>query len=541
MVLERGQNGESVQDIVSNYLLLGNKYKNPAKVELVLASLPPDGTKTSLRDIAVTTAVQCNAPGAAKLKERSDEKSFGIEGSTLEAGHHTTRMHANFTWQIVGATRSVVHDVFHYPPFYNSEQQSQRYVEAKEGSYIVPADLTPEQENFYLEVAAFSNKAYFGLLEVLKPRVEERIRDMYPTDGWRVEKTRARLETKVKKISQEVARYVLPIGQLTTLYHTLNEISLLRLFRASQQTNFPDEARFIIGSMLDTVGKADPTIWAELEKPLLTAREGVIKEEYISAQKRAFDVKIGENLSLIQNPWGVNDGLLIDAVRNALALPASAYSDSEVLNILMSPGQNKLLADVYETGMLDPLTSALRQLSITFATKLSHTADSQRQRQRFTPGDTPPIDQIFDGQVDCITPKVIKETPQINEVYGEIMNKIFDDVNKAIQMGIPREQALLLLPNATAVRLTESGQLFDWLHRWKQRLCYLAQEEIFFISVEQVSQLSEILPESAQMLLAPCGVRMAAGIRPRCPEGDRWCGQPVFNWTLQKYKANRLI
>lgn len=207
----------------------------------------------------------------------------------------------------------------------------------------------------------------------------------------------------------------------------------------------------------------------------------------------------------------------------------------------MDPSANKLLADVYEIGMMEPLTSVLRQISVTFVTELSHTADSQRQRQRRTPGATPSIEVLYDGSPDYLIPLVIEENSDLKSFYGEIMAKIFHNVEKAIKIGMPKEYALLLLPNALTVRVVESGDLFDWLHRWKQRLCYLAQEEIFFISVEQVEQLAKALPQSASMLLASCGIRRAAGVRPKCPEGDRWCGQPVFNWPIEEYKKHRLI
>jgi hypothetical protein len=118
---------------------------------------------------------------------------------------------------------------------------------------------------------------------------------------------------------------------------------------------------------------------------------------------------------------------------------------------------------------------------------------------------------------------------------------MFDNVNTTIEMGIPKEYATLLIPNAINIRVVEGGDLFDWIHRWKQRLCYLAQEEIFFVSLDQVKDLEKVIPEIKPMLLAPCGIRKAVGVSPRCSEGSRWCGQPVYNWQLDKYEKNRLI
>jgi hypothetical protein len=293
--------------------------------------------------------------------------------------------------------------------------------------------------------------------------------------------------------------------------------------------------------MINDVAKKDPTIWGELDQPLPPAARYPFDKRYVGLQREKFDEKMNGKTSLLKNPLGINGLILVEAVRNSLSLPEEEYTDTEVLDILLNPAKNKLLADVYETGMLDPLTSALRQLTLTFSTRLSHTGDSQRQRQRMTPGDTPAIGELYNGTADWVTPLVIKENPELNQMFTEIILNIFSNVNKAIEIGIPREQALLLLPNAMTVRLVETGSLFDWAHRWKQRLCYLAQEEIFFISLDQVQQVSEILPAAVPLLLAPCGVNAAAGISPRCPEGKRWCGQPVFNWKIENYKKHRLI
>lgn len=532
---------ECIKQVVSDYIGLKDCFLRPPEVKLVLASQSTEGKSIKARDVAVTTAVQCYAPGVAQLKERVDEKSEFIAESTLAAGHHTTRMHTHFTWQIIGVTRSVVHDVFHANPFYNSEQQSQRYVEAKAGNYLVPTMLPKEQRLFFEESANFANQAYFRLLERLAPEVEKRMRATYPESGWKVKATADRLNSKTGKICQEIARYVLPIGQLTTFYHTLSELQLLRLFKASQMRHFSEEAQFIIGSMVLEAANFDPTLWKELNFPIRRGTGESVAESYIRSEKEEFDKVLDGRASLLLNPAGVDKNILISGARNVLGASRFKLSDEEVLRQLMSPSENKLLADVYETGMMDSLTSSLRQISLAFATKLSHTADSQRQRQRRTPGATPTIEALYDGTPDYITPLVIRENPDIKAFYDRTMFEIFANVETAVKRGVPKEYALLLLPNALSVRLVESGDLFDWLHRWKQRLCYLAQEEICFISIEQVEQVGKVLPEAINTLLAPCGIRKLAGVTPRCPEGERWCGQPVFNWPIKKYEENRLI
>lgn len=540
---ERNRNPESYLKYLESYLRLENEFVEPPKISLQLVSLSPNQIeKLGVRDVAATTAFQCYAPGIAKLKDRSnDPKAQAVADSTLDAGHHTTRMHCNFTFRIEGATRSVTHDIFHSHPFYNSEQQSQRYVEAKEGNYLIPKNLSEKQQQIYLRAASFSNRAYFELLKILHPEIDRRIRQMYPEEGWQSTKTAERLNSKIAKTSQEISRYVLPIAQKTIYYHTLNEMQLLRMFRACEMQNFSKEAKYILARMICEVNNYDPQINYELNPPLTDVPFNSFNEEFIFEQKQEFDSALNNKQTLLRGVPENARAILADTVRNVLGIPSTQMSDKMALDNLLNPGKNKLLADVYETGMLDPMTNSLRQINLTFATRLSHTADSQRQRQRRTPGATPSIEALYDGGPDYSTPLVVRENPVLKDCYDKIMCEIYENAGKAISAGIPKEYALLLLPNAHNVRVVESGDLFDWIHRWKQRLCYLAQEEIFFISVEQVQQVIEELPEAQSIFLAPCGIRQKATVKPRCPEGERWCGKPVFNWQIERYKEERLI
>ncbi len=530
------------QEYLEYCLGLRSKFENPPSVSLELRTRVPQGLEdVGVTDISSTVAFQCYAQGISPIRRRPEEKAAEVNRVTLDAGHHTTRMHTYFTYKLTGVTRSATHDIFHANPFYNSEQQSQRYVEIKDGSFIVPAGLTENQRNCYLKAARYANDSYFELLSVLEPEVRERVVRMYPKEGWGVKVTADRLQGKIGKLSQEVARYVAPIGQLTVYDHTLNELQLLRLFRASTLPNFSNEARYVIAEMVKTVSEVDPTILSELREPLGVAESNGFCEEYILQQKKEFDALLGDNQSVMRGDLMEAGVVLAGAVRNILGMPESMVSDQKALDLLMNPNSNPLLADVYEVGMMDPLTSCLRQASITFSSKLSHAGDSQRQRHRRTPGATPPIEATYDGNLDYMTPLVIRENEDLRRRYDAMMGRIYENVDTALKAGIPKNLALLLLPNAHAIRVTESGDLFDWLHRWKQRLCYLAQEEIFFVSVEQVEQVAGVFPEAVNMLLAPCGVRQSAGVRPRCPEGEKWCGKPVFNWSIEKYKDERLI
>ncbi|MGH9779899.1 MAG: FAD-dependent thymidylate synthase, partial [Candidatus Acidiferrales bacterium] len=83
------------------------------------------------------------------------------------------------------------------------------------------------------------------------------------------------------------------------------------------------------------------------------------------------------------------------------------------------------------------------------------------------------------------------------------------------------------LPNAVAVRFVESGALIHLLHKWTMRTCFIAQEEIYQASMEEIAQVRRVHPRLARHLGPPCYVR--AGIAsPICTEGSHFCGVKVW-------------
>ena len=530
----------NIRAYLEEYLAYGSHFVDPPQVRLALATQGIDAD-LSAADVATTVAYQCYQPGVTPMRHREPEKSQRVLDITLDGGHHTTRQHMYYCWHLVGISRSALHDVFHAHPYYNSEQQSQRYAEARAGYFLLPAHIHPEQREHYERSADFMNQAYFQLLEALQPYVLERIGQMYPSSRWLVDRTQKRLEEKAKKICQEIARYVLPIAQKTNLYHTLSELQLLRLFRASQIGHFTEEVRYIIARMVGEVGQHDPSIYRELRTPVKIDQHPQIphdeKRVYCANFDAALDSTQSKQSAITGNPRDV----LTSAIQNALCVPAHSITYERALQMLFDPHENGLWADVFDSGMHDPVTQAARNVSVTFLTRLSHTADSQRQRHRMTPGTTPPISASYTGIPDYVTPLIIRETPELAQLYDSMMESIYAHVEAALKVGVPLEYAHALLPNAHTLRVVESGDVFDWVHRLRLRLCYLAQEEIFFISLEQAKAFVEEFPEGRDLFLAPCGVRKAAAITPKCPEGDRWCGKPVYNWDLDTYAEGRLI
>jgi len=173
----------------------------------------------------------------------------------------------------------------------------------------------------------------------------------------------------------------------------------------------------------------------------------------------------------------------------------------------------------------------------TFHKKLSHTADSQDQRHRMTPGSRPILHRHFvPGKPDFITPTLIQSSPEALDFYSRTMETIWSRMTALLNEGVREEFVMYLLPNAFPIRFIESGDLLNNHHKWTKRLCYTAQEEIWNMCRDEVTQVGRKFPDLARYLVAPCGIRKLSGVKPICPEGDRFCGVPVWKKSVEAYE-----
>jgi thymidylate synthase ThyX len=176
--------------------------------------------------------------------------------------------------------------------------------------------------------------------------------------------------------------------------------------------------------------------------------------------------------------------------------------------------------------------------SYTFRKKLSHTADSQDQRHRMTPGSRPALTAYLSEEPDYVVPMLVPEVPAASGLYRETMEETWEAINALRARGVAGEHAAYLLPNAVAIRFTESADLLNLHHKFAMRLCYNAQEEIWRASLDEALQIREINPRIGPWLLPPCTLRHLAAVRPVCPEGERFCGVTVWRQDATAYSRS---
>src|SRR5690242_15165775 len=118
-------------------------FREPASGSLVETAAPRITLRNSFAhpyDSAIAAARTCYAPRLIGPEEVNDKQRSLIGAATFYGGHHTVYQHAHFEFGLENVSRQFVWSFLHAHPFYNSEQQSQRYVRLdRPQAYVPPA------------------------------------------------------------------------------------------------------------------------------------------------------------------------------------------------------------------------------------------------------------------------------------------------------------------------------------------------------------------------------------------------------------------
>jgi thymidylate synthase ThyX len=485
-------------------------------------------------DSAIAAARTCYSPRLIQPEEVTDKQRLNIGAATFYSGHHTVYQHAHFEFGVENVSRQFVWSFLHAHPFYNSEQQSQRYVRLDRAqAYVPPVDLyfNPQAREIYENAVARAWQYYRELSALLVADARTILSDIWHIGPMSHPKRLQKIERSAEKRAIEIARYVLPVAAFTTMVHTLSGIVLHRLWRMCSASDTPSEARAVIGEMVTQVHHLDPQFFdrfgtAPLEE-LPEWKEIASAKPDADAFAREFDAPLNGKTSRLVDYSPNAPRVMAESYRAVLGLPESSCSDQEAIDRLLNPARNLYRLETLNIGVHAPMMRALQHANYTFTKKISHTADSQDQRHRMVPGSRPLLTLADTREPDYVTPMLLKENPRAKDLYDRAMHEAWSAKNELLDRGVPPEIALYLLPNAKSIRLVETGSLLHLLHKWTMRTCFNAQEEIYNASMDEIAQLRAVHPQLSRYIGPPCHLR--AGITtPICTEGSHFCGVKVW-------------
>ena len=483
-------------------------------------------------DSAIAAARTCYAHHLITPDEITDKQRLNIGAATFYSGHHTVFQHAHFEFGLENVSRQFVWSFLHAHPFYNSEQQSQRYVRMDKVQAFVPSQslfFDAGSRAIYEQAIAKAWASYEELSKLLVGNTRGILNDIWHIGPMSHPKRLQKIERSAEKRAIEVARYVLPVAAFTTMVHTVSGIVLHRLWRMCNASDTPCEAREVVGAMVAEVKEVDPQFFERFgTEPLEDLPEWKNPVAHNGDDiNQEFDAQLENKTSKLidYSPNAVK--VMADAYRAVAGLTHAQCSNAEALDRLLNPARNTYRLETLNVGVHAPIMRALQHATYTFAKKISHTADSQDQRHRMVPGSRPLLTLADTREPDYITPALLQENTQAREVYERAMHEAWQAKNALLDRGVPAEQAQYLLPNAKSIRLVETGSLLHLLHKWTMRTCFNAQEEIYQSSMDELAQLREVHPQIAKYVGPPCYLR-ANITTPVCTEGSHYCGTKVW-------------
>ncbi len=481
-------------------------------------------------DSAIAAARTCYSASIILPEEITDKQRLTIGAATFEGGHHTVYQHAHFEFGLENVSRQFVWSFLHSHPFYNSEQQSQRYVRLDKVQAFLPP-LAGEAHEVYAQAVERAWDYYRQLSALLQDDTHAILADIWHLSEMSHERRHKKVQRLSEKKAIEIARYVLPIGAFTTLVHTLSGITLHRLWRMQRAGDTPHESSLVVREMVARVKEVDPQFFERVGKEPLADEQlpewPYLQQTTANGFHGEFDKQLNGRVSVLVDYSPNAERVVARAVRAVLGRSQAEMSDDDALDAVLNPARNRYRLETLNVGPHSPLMRALHHATYSFAKRISHTADSQDQRHRMVPASRPLLLLTDSPEPDFITPMLIGGNAAARVLYEQAMAKAWQAKNHLLALGVPREFALYLLPNATAVRFIESGPLLHLLHKWTMRTCFNAQEEIYQASLEEIEQVARVHPRLMRHVGPPCFIR--AGIAsPICTEGSHFCGVKVW-------------
>ena len=177
-----------------------------------------------------------------------------------------------------------------------------------------------------------------------------------------------------------------------------------------------------------------------------------------------------------------------------IELAASTCYDSQ-------PTKGKIMRHCYRSGHHSVLEFAEFSFKITGVSRalthqlVRHRMASYAQRsQRYCKEDG----------FESITPHTVKRNPEALDEYNKTLALIEESYSKLLSMGIPAEDARMLLPNACATQICVKMNLRELIHFCNERMCTCAQWEIREMARLMVKEVVAVEPRLAEFLVPKC-------------------------------------
>ncbi|MDR2005963.1 MAG: FAD-dependent thymidylate synthase [Acidaminococcales bacterium] len=164
--------------------------------------------------------------------------------------------------------------------------------------------------------------------------------------------------------------------------------------------------------------------------------------------------------------------------------------------------------------------STFEHASFTFAAEgVSRVLTHQLVRHRIASYSQQSQRYVFEGDFTAITPLSVENHPAAKEKFHLLMDEIKKTYNELTALGIDKEDARYVLPNATGTRIIITMNARSLLNFFELRCCLRAQWEIRRLAESMLEKVREAAPALFEKAGPAC---VTARV---CREGEKTCGR----------------
>ncbi len=121
----------------------------------------------------------------------------------------------------------------------------------------------------------------------------------------------------------------------------------------------------------------------------------------------------------------------------------------------------------------------------------------------------------YDTLEKYVTPTSIGHNLKAKKIFGETLEKISETYNKLLKLGVPKEDARFVLPNAAKTNIIVTMNARELRHFFNLRCCVRAQWEIREVAMKMLEQAKKAAPTLFKNAGPSC---VELGY---CPEGKK--------------------
>lgn len=181
--------------------------------------------------------------------------------------------------------------------------------------------------------------------------------------------------------------------------------------------------------------------------------------------------------------------------------PVGAIEEAASTCYDSTPTQGKIMKHCYKSGH----HSVLEFADFTFRIKgVSRALTHQLVRHRMSSFAQRSQRYCEEAGFEFVTPKSIEQNEQALAIYKDFMNRTQETYTKLRELGVPPEDARMVLPNACHSEICVKMNLRALINFCNERLCACAQWEIRKLAKMMVEAVTKVAEDAKLMLVPKC-------------------------------------